>query len=1042
MARIPHAGALRRPPGSTVPESPRPATLFGEPVGQPWWYDDQALLPAVGRQVGEAIGALTFLAEASTKSNLREVLPRVDLLHLEQPVFVRKTPVRLPRLQVHFSPDALDNAPLTERELADLDLSGSRLATVTPPWSWNVMRLAEEGHSAFAMAFLRGGTGAVLTRLWRTDPETETRFLTAFYREFRNDKPAAQALRETQLAYLRGDQPMESPAAWAAYALYGPPEGEMSGSRLQTPEPVQSAPQSQQTTGRQNPSSRLAEESKEILRIRSLSAAANQTEEKGSPYLAILLAAEGVRRAGDASLPAPEALTTLRSALSLTSGRALPRRRTGRLILEPSRSLPASGIPLDRSAAPGQVRAMEFSGDGRCLAVGAWDGTLDLWRYSDQIDWFREVGSWLLPVGVSSLAVRDDCHWLAVLGRDGNVRLADLTQGAASRFVELASDHSSLNGDLRFSADGRSLLAAMGPIVVDWQIEPEVKRQRLYGRHEPNPLSSFLEARAELLSQTLDSKPGEQRPEIYAVHPTRRLLALPTPEGSIRLMSASTSTLSKPAYLPGHSLAVTALEFSPSGASLASAGGEKNVRLWNLQRTEPAEWVRPAFVADGLTTSFAFSPSGHWLAAGTHDGSVRLWRRSRPQDSEPLVIDDGTPIQMGKLVLDGSGLLTYDTNGRFRLWDLRSPNQPKSQLLDHDPGEFAVSFKVTSSDDSTWWAIPKFESLQLWKVSTPASAKRVLDLVGVERHALHGQGHWLATLDGASTVRVYDLRETPSGSSPPMMIATSGSPPSLAFHPSGDLLVGSSFWDLEQGASIELQSSPGPLVLKDATFSPDGRWLVADGEEDGTYLYQFEPPNSLRDPLRIEQPKYLHGPSVFSGDSLWLAVDGTDHRHARFLRLRARGAEEVQILPRETALAVLQILIPSPDGRWLGSMGLGAQPFLWDMDEPYPALTATRIPGHQIMPRLNPEMEPDLGTVFPDLSFSPDGRRMATVDLEGAVRVWRLEVAELIEAACRIAGRNLSIDDWQKWVQPPAPYRCTCPQLPPGLGGPNSCPVQ
>jgi len=61
-----------------------------------------------------------------------------------------------------------------------------------------------------------------------------------------------------------------------------------------------------------------------------------------------------------------------------------------------------------------------------------------------------------------------------------------------------------------------------------------------------------------------------------------------------------------------------------------------------------------------------------------------------------------------------------------------------------------------------------------------------------------------------------------------------------------------------------------------------------------------------------------------------------------------------------------------------------------------------------------------------------------------AGQVWLLDVDPLSwqARACRLAGRNLSQGEWTRPLSD-VPYRCTCPDLPPGDGtGLTTCPAR
>jgi hypothetical protein len=71
----------------------------------------------------------------------------------------------------------------------------------------------------------------------------------------------------------------------------------------------------------------------------------------------------------------------------------------------------------------------------------------------------------------------------------------------------------------------------------------------------------------------------------------------------------------------------------------------------------------------------------------------------------------------------------------------------------------------------------------------------------------------------------------------------------------------------------------------------------------------------------------------------------------------------------------------------------------------------------------------DVGNVF--VALSPDGTEIAVAsDDPPGVTLWSFASETLIDAACRIAGRNLSRTEWDTYIGDLAPYHATCPQYP------------
>jgi WD40 repeat protein len=71
----------------------------------------------------------------------------------------------------------------------------------------------------------------------------------------------------------------------------------------------------------------------------------------------------------------------------------------------------------------------------------------------------------------------------------------------------------------------------------------------------------------------------------------------------------------------------------------------------------------------------------------------------------------------------------------------------------------------------------------------------------------------------------------------------------------------------------------------------------------------------------------------------------------------------------------------------------------------------------------------DVGDV--GVALRPDGLEIAVAGGDPlGLTLWSLDPATLIDAACRIAGRNLSLTEWDTYIGDLAPYRATCPQYP------------
>jgi WD40 repeat protein len=76
-------------------------------------------------------------------------------------------------------------------------------------------------------------------------------------------------------------------------------------------------------------------------------------------------------------------------------------------------------------------------------------------------------------------------------------------------------------------------------------------------------------------------------------------------------------------------------------------------------------------------------------------------------------------------------------------------------------------------------------------------------------------------------------------------------------------------------------------------------------------------------------------------------------------------------------------------------------------------------------------VELNVGTAQNGATLRPDGRQLA-VATEYGVQVWDLEPDTWRDAACRLVGRNLTRDEWERYLPPGQRYHTTCAQWPPG----------
>jgi WD40 repeat protein len=541
-----------------------------------------------------------------------------------------------------------------------------------------------------------------------------------------------------------------------------------------------------------------------------------------------------------------------------------------------------------------------------------------------------------------------------------------------------------------YSPDG-SQLATIGydGTVIIWDTSTGQELHRMPGTSEPNdfrsgkriaytPDGNLLIACDRNLVKLYDPASGDLVKDLdghqadvtaIAVSTDGKYFASGGLDGSVIIWDGSTYA---PLQLDGHTDPIEELTFSPDGKWLITAGDEPAMKIWDVPT---GNLLHDYTNFTGVLQGLAFSPDGKRFTFS--DGTLKMWQFSLDEDQtiisnqELFAIPSAAATGFspdGKMIAGAGG--ANSTGNTIKLWEAATGRELLRLASGHTDGLMSLAF---SPDGKSLASTSMDGTIRIWSLSSGSESVAVSSPQAAfgSRVAYHPNGQEFITSGGDGTVTLWGAE---SGESRLTLSLHKLEVLSVAFSSDGKRFVTGSedataiVWDAASGQKL-LTLAGHEVGVRDVALSPKGDFIATGGFDGTAKVWDARTGTLIRD---ITEHQGLVLGVAFNPSGTNLATASTD---ATAKIWDVRTGELLFTLTGHNSY--IPDIAYSPDGSIIATGSGDGIAILWD------AATGSQIrmlTGHS--------------SAIEAVAFSPDGKLLATASDDNTAKIWEVATGQ------------------------------------------------